>query len=61
MRAERTIEAFVLDFEGDLYGKELRLEFVQRLRDEVKYDTVEALQHQVDSDVAQTRAVLKSG
>ena len=55
---ERTVEAFVLDFDGDLYGAELRLEFVERLRDEVTYDTVQALKHQVDLDVDQTRAVL---
>ena len=55
---ERTVEAFVLDFEGDLYGSELRLEFVKRLRDEVAYDTIEALKHQVDVDVDQTKAVL---
>ena len=56
--SERTVEAFVLDFDGDLYGAELRLEFVKRLRDEVTYDSVQALKHQVDLDVDQTRAVL---
>ena len=55
---DRTIEAFVLDYEGDLYGRQVRLEFVRRLRDELKYDTVEALQEQVDKDVQETRAVL---
>ena len=54
----RTIESFILDFEGDLYEHEIRLEFVRRLRDEVKYDTVQALQEQVDRDVDQTRAIL---
>jgi riboflavin kinase/FMN adenylyltransferase len=55
---ERAIEAFLLDFSGDLYGQEIRLEFVQRLRGQVKYDTAQALQEQVDRDVAQTRAIL---
>ena len=54
----RTVEAFVLDFDGDLYDKELRLEFVERLRPEEKFDTVEALVEQINEDVAQTRAVL---
>ena len=58
--SELTVEAFLLDFEGDLYDQHLRLEFVQRLRDEVKFDTVQELQEQVDRDVAQTRAVLLS-
>ena len=57
---DRTIEAFVLDFEGNLYGKELRLEFVRRLRDQVKYDSVEALQEQVARDVEETRTTLGS-
>ena len=58
---ERTIEAFILDFDGEVYGKEVRLEFVRRLRDELKYDTVRGLQEQVDRDVDQTRAILRAG
>ena len=58
---ERTIEAFVLDYSGDLYGAELTLEFVRRLRDEERFDSVEALQSQVERDVSQTRAVLGAG
>ena len=49
-----------MDFEGDLYGGKLRLEFVRRLRDELKFDTVEGLQKQVDRDVAETRAALQA-
>ena len=56
--AGRSMEAFVLDFDGDLYGKELRLEFVRRLRGEEKYDTVEQLQAQVHRDIGETRRVL---
>ncbi len=41
------IEAFVLDFEGDLYGKTLRLDFLQRLRGERRFDSVEALMEQM--------------
>ena len=55
---DRSVEAFVLDFEGDLYGREVRLEFVERLRDEEKYDSVEALLEQIDLDVARTRDIL---
>ncbi len=57
----RTIEAFLLDFSEDIYGQKLRLEFVQRLRGEEKYDTVEALLVQIDKDVQQTRAALSQG
>lgn len=54
----RTVEAFLLDFDGDLYGSEVRLEFVQRLRDDVKYDSVEALKDQIARDVDETRKIL---
>ena len=57
----RTVEAFILDFDGDLYGREVGLEFVDWLRPEERFDTVEALQEQVRKDVADTRAVLARG
>ena len=56
---DRVIEAFLLDFQGDLYGQHLRLVFVQRLRDQVKFDSVEELTAQVGADVAQTRTILE--
>lgn len=54
----RTIEAYLLDFDGDLYTKRLRIEFVQRLRPEVAFDSVEQLVDQMNKDVEQTRQVL---
>ncbi len=54
-----TVEAFILDFQGELHGQGIRLEFVQRLRDEAKYETVQALQEQVARDVDRTRAILR--
>ena len=58
--AGRSIEAFVMDFDGDLYGRELRLELVRRLRDEEKFDSIEQLRLQVDRDVAETRRLLQA-
>jgi riboflavin kinase/FMN adenylyltransferase len=52
------VEAFVLDFSGDLYGEEARLSFVDRLRDEVDFDSVDALVAQIHRDVAATREIL---
>jgi riboflavin kinase/FMN adenylyltransferase len=49
------VEAFLLDFEGDLYGHTLRVDFVARLRGERRFDTVEALIAQMRVDVVQTR------
>ena len=57
---EHTVEAFILDFEEDLYQQDVRLDFVRRLRDEVKFDSIEALQRQVEADVAETSAILRS-
>ena len=49
------VEAFLLDFDGDIYGRELRLDFLERLRGERRFDTVEALIEQMDRDVDETR------
>ena len=54
----RTIEAYLLDFSGDIYGQTVCLEFVRRLRGEEKFDTVDALLDQMNSDVVQTKDVL---
>ena len=56
----RTIEAFLLGFDSNLYNKELRLEFVQRLRDELKFNSVESLLRQMELDVEQTRTLLRA-
>jgi len=55
---DRRVEAHILDFDGDLYGERLGLEFVANLRGQVKYDGVEPLIAQIKEDVAQTRTVL---
>ena len=53
---ERRIEAFLLDFDGDLYGRRLVLELWQRLRDEAAYDSEAELVAAIERDVEQTRA-----
>ena len=50
-----TVEACLLDFEGDLYGKTLRLEFFEHLRDEVRFDSLDALKAQIATDAEATR------
>ena len=50
-----TVEACLLDFEGDLYGKTLRLEFFEHLRDEVRFDSLDALKAQIHADAEATR------
>jgi riboflavin kinase / FMN adenylyltransferase len=53
------VEAFLIDFEGDLYGTELRLDFVRRLRGERAFPTVDALVEQMGKDVAEAATVTR--
>ena len=53
------LEAYVLDFDGDLYGQDVRVRFVQHLRGEMKFDSVDALVEQIARDVAATREVMQ--
>ena len=56
---ELRVEAFLLDFEGDLYGRRLVVELWRRLRDEAAFDSEEALVAQIAQDVAETRAAVR--
>lgn len=56
--SRRVVEAFILDFQGDLYGKPVTLEFAGRLREESAFPSAEALVAQMELDVEQTRVVL---
>jgi riboflavin kinase / FMN adenylyltransferase len=53
------IEAHLIDFEGDLYGQELRIDFVQRLRGEKLFGSVEELTDQIGRDVERARELLR--
>ncbi len=55
---ERRVEAYVLDFDGDLYGERLALDFVAHLRGQVRYDSIEPLVAQITEDVERTRRAL---
>ncbi len=57
-RAGRSIEAHLLDADRDLYGRTLRVTFVRRLRDEPRFDGVDALRAQIALDVASARDAL---
>jgi riboflavin kinase/FMN adenylyltransferase len=56
--SRRTVEAFVLDFDGDLYGEHVGVEFVSRLRAMAAFPDVESLVAAMDDDVLRTRALL---
>ena len=53
-----TVETFLLDFDGDLYGQTVRLEFHSRLRDEIRFDSLDALKAQISADAETVRRLL---
>jgi riboflavin kinase/FMN adenylyltransferase len=53
-----TIEAHLLDFDRNLYGQDVRLEFVEYLRPEEKYSSVQMLMEQIKKDIGQTRLII---
>jgi riboflavin kinase/FMN adenylyltransferase len=57
--SERRVEAFLLDFEGDLYGRRLVVELWERLRDEQSFESEQALIDQIASDVERTRTATR--
>ena len=50
-----TVEPWILDFDGDLYGQAIRVEFYRRLRDERKFESLDALKAQIETDAGKTR------
>lgn len=54
----RSIEVFLLDYSGDLYGREMQVAFIARQRGEERFEHVEALVSQMHADVIQTRRIL---
>ena len=58
--APRVVESFILEYDGNLYGRPVRVEFVARLRDQEKFDSVDALIEQMKRDVEETKALLGS-
>ena len=58
--AEPLLEAHLFDFDGDLYGRRIEVEFVAKLRDEEKFPDLPALVAQMQRDAAQARAILHS-
>ncbi len=57
-KGKRMVETHLLDYEGNLYGKEIRVEFVQKLRDEKRFASSEELKTQIEEDVRTVKALL---
>ena len=54
-----TVEAHILDFNQNLYGEQIRVNFIKRIRDELKFSSVEELAEQIRKDVIETRHILQ--
>lgn len=57
-RQQTTIEAHIIGFEGDIYGRKVRVKFGRKLRDEQRFESVEALQKQLEADKKEVLMVL---
>ena len=55
-----SIETYIMDFDGDLYGKEIRVTFVDRVRDEMTFDNLERLKSQIQEDKANIIRILSN-
>lgn len=58
--AERVIETHIIDFAGQLYGQEVRIEFVAFIREDIKFDSADALAEQIKQDVKTSANLLQS-
>ncbi len=58
--SERTVEVYVINYHSDLYGRELKIDIIERLRDEKQFDTADELKKQLIEDIKQGKAILDS-
>ncbi|HVN64091.1 MAG TPA: bifunctional riboflavin kinase/FAD synthetase [Candidatus Binataceae bacterium] len=56
----RSIEAHIFDFNRDIYGERIKLELVERIRPEQKFDSADALKHQIELDLRKVREILSA-
>ena len=57
---EFTVEVHILDFDEDIYGDKIRVNFIRRIRDEIKFSSITALIDQIEKDIQLARELLKS-
>jgi len=58
--SQRIVEVYILDYHNNLYGRELKIDIMERLRSEKKFDTAEELKKQITEDIKRGRAILNS-
>ena len=54
-----TVEVHILDFEGDIYGEDIKVNMIQKLRDEKKFSGIDELSHQIETDIDNARILFK--
>ncbi|MCD6390735.1 MAG: bifunctional riboflavin kinase/FAD synthetase [Dehalococcoidia bacterium] len=59
-KGKKTVETHLLNYKGDLYSKEIRVEFVQKLRDEQRFPSSEELKTQIEQDIQEIDAILRA-
>jgi riboflavin kinase/FMN adenylyltransferase len=57
--SQRVVEVYILDYHSNLYGRELKIDIMERLRSEKQFDTAEELKKQITEDINQGRAILR--
>ena len=57
---QRTVEAYLIDYHGDLYGTDLQLDIIARLRDEKKFTSTDELKKQVAEDILKGKKILEA-
>lgn len=57
---DRNIETYILHFDADIYGKTIRIRFLKKVRDEINFDSPEALSHQIQEDIQAAEAFFSS-
>lgn len=58
---ERRVESYLLDFEGDLYGEQVQVDFIERIRPMIKFSSSAELVAEIERDVSETRRILEAG
>lgn len=53
-----SVESHIIDFDGDIYDRDMRVEFVKRIRDEIKFDSLEELKNQIKKDVEVSKSMI---
>jgi riboflavin kinase/FMN adenylyltransferase len=55
-----TVEVHILDFDADIYGRKIKVNFLERIRDEIKFDSLDALSAQIHKDIEVARHLFKA-